>query len=282
MNYSALIQNRKSVREFTDQRVPASALEEITTYYQGACRRLFPDLPTELRIFGEEGREALEGAAGYQSFLIGAPQYLVLAGRRPDGSEIAGDLTRLFAETIVPRFKNPVIVVHYSPDFQTKHPELWKLFVDKMRQSSSMMVYNEEDCIRSLLRSGVDPEDAKNFEHFGCNHPYMPGLERHHEFYGARIGLIAPFLDYLKSCAAEGREPESAEEIYQALNTWLEGEILGLINRTKTARDRFLANPSGWIELTDCFWRDTIKNAQSFDSGGSKYFCSNFHLCFLR
>lgn len=206
-----------------------------------------------------------------------APQYLVLAGRRPDGSEIAGDLTRLFAETIVPRFKNPVIVVHYSPDFQTKHPELWKLFVDKMRQSSSMMVYNEEDCINSLLRSGVDPEDAKNFEHFGCNHPCMPGLERHHEFYGARIGLIAPFLDYLKSCAAEGREPESAEEIYQALNTWLEGEILGLINRTKAARDRFLQNPSGWIELTDCFWRDTIKNAQSFDSGGSKYFCSNFH-----
>ncbi len=206
-----------------------------------------------------------------------APQYLVLAGRRPDGTDIAGDLTRLFAETIVPRFKNPVIVVHYSPEFQTKHPELWKLFVNKMRQSSSMMVYHEEDCINSLLRSGVAPEDAKNFEHFGCNHPCMPGLERHHEFYGARIGLIPPFLDYLKTCAAEGREPESAEEIYQAVNAWLEGEILGLIDRTKAARDRFLQNPSGWIELTDCFWRDTIKNAQSFDAGGSKYFCSNFH-----
>lgn len=206
-----------------------------------------------------------------------APQYLVLAGRRPDGSEIAGNLTRLFAETIVPRFKNPVIVVHYSPDFQTKHPELWKLFVDKMRQSSSMMVYNEADCINSFLRAGVDPEDAVNFEHFGCNHPCIPGLERHHEFYGNRIGLIPPLLEYLKTCVREEREPESAEEIYRALGRWLEGEILGLIGRTKAARDRFLSNPSGWLELTDCFWRDAVRNAQSFDSGGSKYFCSNYH-----
>ena len=78
MNYSALIQNRKSVREFTNKKVAASALAEIEGYYQKSCQRLIPDLETELYVFGEETKEALEGAAGYQSFLIGAPQYLIL------------------------------------------------------------------------------------------------------------------------------------------------------------------------------------------------------------
>lgn len=78
MNYSALIQNRKSVREFTDKKVSAPVLAELESYYQNSVQRLIPDLKTELRIFGEEVKEALEGAAGYKSFLIGAPQYLVL------------------------------------------------------------------------------------------------------------------------------------------------------------------------------------------------------------
>ena len=60
MNYSALIQNRKSVREFTDKKVTSAALAEIGTYYEQSCKRLVPDLRTELRVFGQEAREALE------------------------------------------------------------------------------------------------------------------------------------------------------------------------------------------------------------------------------
>ena len=78
MNYSALIQNRKSVREFTGKAVPASALAEIKAYYETSCKRLVPELKTELLVFGDTAREALEGAAGYNQFLVGAPQYLVL------------------------------------------------------------------------------------------------------------------------------------------------------------------------------------------------------------
>lgn len=78
MNYSALIQNRKSVREFAGKAVPASALAEIKAYYETSCKRLVPELKTELLVFGDTAREALEGAAGYNQFLVGAPQYLVL------------------------------------------------------------------------------------------------------------------------------------------------------------------------------------------------------------
>lgn len=91
MNYSALIQNRKSVREFTDKKVSADILAELTAYHQESCQRLIPDLKTELRIFGEEAGKALLGAAGYQSFLIGAPQYLVLlSAQNPHAGENAG------------------------------------------------------------------------------------------------------------------------------------------------------------------------------------------------
>ena len=78
MNYAALIQNRKSVREFRDKTVPFGVLEQIKTYYRKSLRRLIPEIDTELYFFGTDAREALEGAAGYHKFLVGAPQYLVL------------------------------------------------------------------------------------------------------------------------------------------------------------------------------------------------------------
>ena len=82
MNYRALIQNRKSVREFTDKQVPYSALEEIKGYYLNSVRRLIPELETQLYFFGTSTRAALEGAAGYHRFLVGAPQYLVLMSEK--------------------------------------------------------------------------------------------------------------------------------------------------------------------------------------------------------
>jgi len=82
MNYRVLIQNRKSVREFTDKQITFSNLEEIRLYYQKSARRLIPDLKTQLHFYGTDARAALEGAAGYHQFLVGAPQYLVLLSDR--------------------------------------------------------------------------------------------------------------------------------------------------------------------------------------------------------
>lgn len=81
MNYSALIEHRKSVREYTDKRVSDPILEQIKDYYQHTCKNLF-DLETELFIIGDESKQALEGAAGYHQFLVGAPQYLVLLSEK--------------------------------------------------------------------------------------------------------------------------------------------------------------------------------------------------------
>ena len=81
MNYRALMENRKSVRAFTDKKVPAAALWEIDNYYLRSAKRLVPQIKTELVFLDDSSREALEGAAGYNSFLVGAPQYMILLSR---------------------------------------------------------------------------------------------------------------------------------------------------------------------------------------------------------
>ena len=82
MNYSALIQNRKSFRQFQEKQVLSRDVEEIRAYHDRAVRRLLPEISTQLLVFGVEARGALEGAAGYNHFLVGAPQYLVLLSER--------------------------------------------------------------------------------------------------------------------------------------------------------------------------------------------------------
>ena len=88
MNYSALIQNRKSTREFTDKEITFAQLETIRNYYYNSVRRLVPEIRTELHCFGPGTGAALEGAAGYNQFLVGAPQYLVLLSEQHALAEI--------------------------------------------------------------------------------------------------------------------------------------------------------------------------------------------------
>ena len=98
MNYSALIQNRKSVRAFADKKIPYSVAKEIETYYKTSAKRLIPQLQTELYLFCDDVKAALEGAAGYHQFLVGAPQYLVLLSEK---DEFAGLNAGFIMEDIV-------------------------------------------------------------------------------------------------------------------------------------------------------------------------------------
>ena len=90
MNYTALIQNRKSVREFSDKYVSFADMDKIKTYHRMSARRLIPQLQTELRLFGLDARAVLEGAAGYQKFLVGSPQYMVLLSEQSPYARLNG------------------------------------------------------------------------------------------------------------------------------------------------------------------------------------------------
>ena len=91
MNYNALIENRKSVRAFRDTAVSDKAIAEIKSYYEKDCKRLDPELQTVLLVMDSRAQRSLEGAAGYEEFLVGAPHYLILLSeKKPHAVENAG------------------------------------------------------------------------------------------------------------------------------------------------------------------------------------------------
>lgn len=78
MDYNALIQNRKSARQFTSEKVTDDLCGELEAFYRSGCQRLVSEISTELLIFDNTARQSLEHAAGYNTFLVGAPRYMVL------------------------------------------------------------------------------------------------------------------------------------------------------------------------------------------------------------
>ena len=88
MNYRALIENRKSVRNFQDKRVPSAVLAELDAYYETHVKRLLPQIRTELLILDDKTKSSLEGAAGYNNFLIGSNYYLLLLSERHEQSHM--------------------------------------------------------------------------------------------------------------------------------------------------------------------------------------------------
>ena len=206
-----------------------------------------------------------------------SPQYMILSGRRRDGSYLDGELTRLLVEMIEPRFKNPVAVIRYAPDMQNKCKSLWRTIADKARQSASMMIYNESDVISGYIASGVEPCDAFDFEHYGCNHPTLAGIEALTSYKGYLPLLL--FLDILNRWVKDGYEPKSTEELYTAVREAAKEESSKIIDILSSTFVERMKSPVEKLEFSDCFSRYPISAASSFRNYGSKYICANLHIC---
>ena len=87
MNYSLIIEDRKSTREYKKKAVGKDVEDAIRAYHDKGCMRLFPEIGTEVYITGTEDKEKLESAAGYKEFIAGSPSYMVLLS---DAHEYAG------------------------------------------------------------------------------------------------------------------------------------------------------------------------------------------------
>ncbi len=203
-----------------------------------------------------------------------SPQYLVIGGHRYDGTVLNDELTHLLAETVVPAFKNPVILVHYSENMQTKCKKLWLTLVDKMRQSASMMIYNEKAVISGFEYIGVPREEAATFEHYGCNHPTLPAIERLIRYDG--IVPVALFNEILHKWAEDGYEPTSTDELYDALTEAVKRQAIEIILRLKERYENELKGNSNALEFADAFQGYTVAAAASLKGEGSKYFFTTF------
>lgn len=89
MDYIAMIQNRKSVRAFRTKKVSADIQQDIKAYYE-KCPKLLPEVKTQLIVLDESAQKTLEGTAGYENFMIGAPNYLVLLSEENEYAEVNG------------------------------------------------------------------------------------------------------------------------------------------------------------------------------------------------
>ena len=94
MDYGLLIEERRSTRAFKKKRVPGDVCDAVRSYHDKECMRLVPEIKTECYIADDDAKEALEGAAGYKEFLVGAPSYLVILSEAHEHAVInAGYIT---------------------------------------------------------------------------------------------------------------------------------------------------------------------------------------------
>ena len=78
MNYKNLILNRKSVREFKDTSIDPKYFNEIKEYMNNS-KKLLPEIEVEIRMYDfKDCYENINQLAGYNGYLIKAPNYIIL------------------------------------------------------------------------------------------------------------------------------------------------------------------------------------------------------------
>lgn len=224
-----------------------------------------------------------------------APQYLLLAGTDIEGKSVVNDLTLLFAECIVPEFKNPVVVVRYFGGLDQQHPELWRVLTDRSLKSASLMYYNDDNVKATYQRLGIPAEDIEGYIHFGCNWPgigtkgtwgqggpksikydcYLSEEERkdlqrpymRHAHRGAWPMQVTTILKELAD-----RADLTIDDIYNSFFAeWgsFVDRKLSYLAKERAVRRR---HPARLLTFTDCFNNDSVANAACHSAGAKYYF----------
>jgi len=226
-----------------------------------------------------------------------APQYLLLAGTDRRGELAVNELTELFAQCIVPSFKNPVVVIRYVKDMDKQAPALWRTLCDRALASSSLMFYNDRNVLSAFLRLGIPEEDARRYAHFGCNWcspgdnaAWMASAPKSKHYHACRSSqeenaLNIPymrtnsahswpedFMIVLRELAQKEPGTVSIEDFYERFFSRMAEFIdrkLAYLSHELSVRKR---KPSAVITFGDCFFADSVKNAQCFSAGAKYHF----------
>ncbi len=83
MDYKKLISNRKSVRDYKRKSLKEEDIRELKDYVDKA-KKLAADIEVEAIAMGNEVFENLNGKAGYQGFMLDAPNYIILMSEKKD------------------------------------------------------------------------------------------------------------------------------------------------------------------------------------------------------
>ncbi len=118
MDYYNLAIKRESTRSFKKRPISNRQLTELQNYIP-RCRRLLPDIRTDVTILGAEAAALLKGAVGYFGLMIEAPNYLLVSSEPHDyamenagymGEDLVMKLTELEVESCWITIQNPLEV----------------------------------------------------------------------------------------------------------------------------------------------------------------------------
>ena len=226
-----------------------------------------------------------------------APQYLLLAGSDENGNCAVNELTELFAECIVPAFKNPVVVVRYVKGMDQSHPTLWHTLCNRALASASLMFYNDQNVLDTFDRMGIPPSDARRYAHYGCNWcspgdnaAWMASAPKSCHYPVDRSPEEARALDipYMRTNSPHAW-PEDFMIVLRELAAREEGTVTiddfynAFFSRMSEFIDRKLAHlshelsvrkkaPSSVITFGDCFFADSIRHAACFTADAKYHF----------
>ncbi len=227
-------------------------------------------------------------------FCFDSPSYLSLAGSHENGDSAANELTELFVQQLPPSFKNPVLILRYTPGMAHTHPALWRLLTEKALQSASMIFYNDRNVVSSFCRIGIPKQDAQGYDHFGCNWCSLgpnsfwtsagPKAESFHAFRSEeeRRDLSVPFQrayspfswpqDFTEILHELADEPVDAtiEDFYRLLAQRIKAyaeQKLSVASRQMEVRRR---RSSAVLTVRDCFCENSI-NTGTCIAAGARY-----------
>jgi len=204
------------------------------------------------------GEHQMDGGSGKatgwaRNLAYDAPQYVLLAGRVPDGSPATNELTELFVERIVPAFENPVIILRYTRDF----PEpLWLLACEKMRGNASMLVYNDEVVIDSHRRLGIPEALAIDYSLYGCNWPIVSAKPRS----PVTQRLVVP--RHLLEALGEVESDAAMDDLYEAFRRALADHLAKVYAEREQWRSSCDERAPGPLAVDACFLDGPIARAR--------------------
>ncbi len=229
------------------------------------------------------------------------PNYIILGGLLPDKTSGVNELSHLMVEVANDlKLKNPFVVVRWHKGISE---DFFASVSRAMRDNATVILYNDEVMIPALRECGIQEPELYDYGFFGCNDPIIPAEEG-----GLRqlwLNLVRP----LELALNEGDCPlapggKNRDPHVFPLRDRMTGLMTGNYYGTKTPSPgdmrsmddvlgayreqiRFLMRSyregiqhdmaiektvnAGRLRIEDCFLKGTLKEAVTWNNGGTKY-----------
>ncbi len=194
-----------------------------------------------------------------------SPGYISLGGYSNHTDHKRNPLTLLFARRIEPKLKNPVVICRFTAETPD---ELWAIWCEKIRDNSSLLLYNDETLIQAHRYIGVDEQNARDYSIHPCNWADIAG--------GSSIvagvgGPIPAMLNKTLRTLATRGEDVTLDDVYDTLQAQFAAELRPCF---AGYRARFCSETlpgAGALSLDDCFLQGPLSRARGNHDGGVRY-----------